>query len=228
MHIRYTMPLLWLWLPLAAGIIQAVIEVALDTRILEIIHSEYGPHELLEFIIITIAAVIAARIFFQMDRASNRWLTAWIGIAAFCCFYVSIEEMSWGQTVLRWNTPEFWAQVNVQDETNLHNTSTWLNQKPRILLEIGVAVGGLLIPCLRRYRPQWLPQRFAIIYPPSELTVTAGIFGIVKLLNLISHHIFDIRLFARPSEIGELFMYYFVLLYMMAMAQRLLPVRMRN
>src|SRR3546814_4167282 len=51
------------------------------------------------------------------------------------------EEASWGQHYAGWLTPDNWQALNDQGETNLHNTSSWLDQKPRTLLEIGVIVG---------------------------------------------------------------------------------------
>lgn len=210
----------WLWVPLAWAVVQALGEIFVDRNTLLIIHSEYGPHELIEFAIITAAFFVAAKILMHMDK-SNKWLVAWFAVATVCCLYVSIEEISWGQTFLRWGTPEFWAEINVQEETNLHNTSDWLNQKPRILLEVGVAVGGLLIPALARWKPQWLPKRFEIIYPPAILGVTAGVFAVFRSLNWVGNHIFDVKPLARPSEISELYMFYFVLLYLVVMRQRL-------
>ncbi len=43
-------------------------------------------------------------------------------IGALGSLYIAGEEMSWGQHFFHWNTPEYWAEVNRQQETNLHNT----------------------------------------------------------------------------------------------------------
>src|SRR3546814_15941194 len=76
------------------------------------------------------------------------------------------EEASWGQHYAGWLTPENWQALNDQGETNLHNTSSWLDQKPRTLLEIGVIVGGILIPLLALRRPALREGRFALFLPP--------------------------------------------------------------
>ena len=34
---------------------------------------------------------------------------------------IAMEEMSWGQTIFNWGTPEIFNETNVQHETNLHN-----------------------------------------------------------------------------------------------------------
>jgi hypothetical protein len=42
------------------------------------------------------------------------------GLAIFC-LVVGLEEISWGQTLLGWNSPDFFQESNKQQETNLHN-----------------------------------------------------------------------------------------------------------
>lgn len=156
----------WLWLPLLILAVQAVLEISLKARVLSSLMSEDGPHELLQFVIITAALWVAVITLFKMDKTQNPYLTGWIALATLCCLYVAGEEISWGQHVLEWQTPEFWAEHNDQQETNLHNTSSWLDQKPRLILMIGVVTGGLLIPLLQKTKASLVPEKFSIIYPP--------------------------------------------------------------
>jgi len=167
-----------------------------------------------------VGAFVAARTLLKMDK-SNKWLNIWIGLAFAACAFVGIEEMSWGQSVFKWGTPEFWAHINVQEETNLHNTSTWLNQKPRILLAIGIVTGGLLIPAAKRWKPSWVPAKFEIIYPPATLGVVAALYLFVRLTEKIANSFFDMDIWARPSEVEEVYFFYFVLLYLLVMKSRL-------
>ena len=37
------------------------------------------------------------------------------------CTFIAGEEVSWGQHIFKWVTPESFAQINLQKETNLHN-----------------------------------------------------------------------------------------------------------
>ena len=140
-------PFFWLWVPVLIMVAQTGIELFAPKGILAELHSETGPHEFIEFLFIFAAFFVAISTLFKI-RASgySKWLYAWVGIAAVSCFYISGEEISWGQHLLKWSTPEYWAHINDQGETNLHNTSSWLDQKPRLLLLIGTVVGGLLIP----------------------------------------------------------------------------------
>lgn len=202
----------WLVVPLAWLAVQAVIELSFDRPTLARIHSEWGPHETLQSLILIVAFGISAWTLAGFPFRSWPWLAAWVGLATACCFYVAGEEISWGQWIFHWTTPEYWSAVNDQDETNLHNTSSWLDQKPRLLLEVGVIVGGLVIPALRRWRPQFLPGRFALIYPPSYLWVTAAIFVACKAGDALGEAM-GFKMFDRVSEVNELYLYWFVMLY---------------
>ena len=46
-----------------------------------------------------------------------------LGFAALA-FLVAMEEVSWGQTLFSWSTPEALQELNIQSETNLHNLRT--------------------------------------------------------------------------------------------------------
>jgi hypothetical protein len=214
----------WLWIPVVVLIVQLTIEMTLSVGALAHLHSEDGPHEFVEFIVLVIAFFVAVRALFWLNRKESPWVWAWFALAALCCFYVAGEEISWGQHLLKWSTPDYWAHFNDQQETNLHNTSSWLDQKPRLLLEIGVIVGGLLIPLLRRYKPSLLPQRFAVIYPPSLLAVTALLAILPKMIDKIAE-MADVRAFERVSEVQELYFFYFVLLYLCMLTKRLKTTR---
>lgn len=146
-------------------------------------------------------------------RVKGLWLKLWFGIAALCSFYVAGEEVSWGQWIFYWDTPEHWAAINDQQETNLHNTSAWFDQKPQIVLQIGVLVGGIIIPLLKKFKPSALPERFIAIYGDYRLLPTALIALGLKLTDTICDA-FDLSFFYRISEVLELYLFYFVALYL--------------
>ena len=214
-------PIFWLWLPFVWVVIQLLAEISLPHDILARLHEENGPHELLQVGLLLAGFVVAFQTFLRMNRKTNPWLSFYIALAAFCCLIVAIEEMSWGQTLFKWGTPEGWAEINNQRETNIHNTSKWFNQKPRFLLEIGILIGGIILPLLQQYKPSWVPKRFEIIYAPQELFVTAMIALIVKLIDKGGKHYFEFDFFTRPSEVGELYLFYFVLFYLITLKRRL-------
>ena len=214
--------ILWLWIPLCAFVIQVLGE-NIFRKYTDWVVAENGPYETLQFLILLVALAIAVYTLVFMDKA-NKMLTAWIGLAAFCCFYVAGEEISWGQHIVDWATPEYWSVVNDQNETNLHNTSSWLDQKPRALLSIGVYVGGLIIPFLLARKSSFLPPSLNIIYPTRQFMLIAGICLFIKIADKLAETI-DYYLFARSAESEEQFLFYFVFLYLLLMKQRLVPAK---
>jgi glucan phosphoethanolaminetransferase (alkaline phosphatase superfamily) len=217
-----TLPRLWtLWLPLLLLAFQFVLEFSFSSAELAVLMSENGPIELLQFIPISIAFVVALAMVCRLFPLRRPALFIWVLVAALACFYVAGEEVSWGQHFLHWNTPEYWKALNDQQETNLHNTSAWLDQKPRLILLIGIIAGGIIIPLLQRYRPVLLPEKFSIIYPAATLMPVALLVLGPYLAQEFAEHFFERGIFQRDSELQELYMYYFVLLYLVMLQKRI-------
>ncbi len=209
----------WLGIPLAFISLQVLGEIFLPHNILSALHSENGPHELLQFLVLLSAFILSLRLLASYANEKHPWLAIWVALAAAGCFYVGGEEISWGQQFFEWSTPESWLAINDQGETNLHNTTSWLDQKPRLLLLAGIIVGGILIPLLKKTKPEIIPGRFEPIYPPPELSLIAMLAVGVKIAEKIGE-IFGLVIFERASEVEELFMYYFVLLYINSLKVR--------
>ena len=212
----------WLGLPLFFMIGQVTIEIFVPGNLKPALHSEWGPHETLQTLFIALAFLVAFVTLFKINWQNDRPRGFWIALAALCCFYVTGEEISWGQQILQWDTPAYWSTLNDQNETNLHNTSAWLDQKPRLILFIGIVIGGLIVPALRRWKPSALPTKFGAIYPPDCLVVSALGVAVPYLLQEIAEHFLGKGLFHRVSELQELFMYYFVFLYLLSLRIRVI------
>ena len=206
----------------ALVIAQIGIEILLPLDVKHRMMTENGPHEFAQFATLAIAALVALFTLIQMDRSHDKLMTGWVALALVCCIYVAGEEVSWGQHLFDWTTPEGWAALNDQGETNLHNTSACLDQKPRLLLEIGVIVGGLLVPLLRKLRPSALPPRFTAFYPGNLLVLPAlGAEG-TKITQTVCEELLGYHPFHRVSEVQELFFFIFVLAYLLTLRARLL------
>lgn len=219
-------PIWTLWVPVLAIILQIAIELYMPAEVLSGMHSEWGVHETLQVLVIFLAMIVAVSCVLRTRWGEQKWLGLWAALAALCCLYVTGEEISWGQHVFYWETSESWQAVNDQGETNLHNTSSWLDQKPRLLLFIGIVVGGLAIPALQRYAPHRLPQRFAALFPPASLWLAALLVLLPYAADKIASEFFGTVLFVRVSEMQELYMYYFVLLYLWDLRGRAFPPRL--
>ena len=207
---------LWtLWLPLGAAIVLALLGTLAPGFYDAWMNDEQGVVELGQWLALLAAVVVAARLLARPEVRRRPALLAWVALAGLACFYVAGEEVSWGQHLLQWNTPEYWRAVNDQQETNLHNTSSWFDQKPRTLLELGVIVGGLLAPLLRRLRPGLFRGLVDLLAPTAAtvpIALVAEFAGLAKRLEL--------NVFFRPSEIQELYFYIFAFAYLAVIGRR--------
>jgi hypothetical protein len=217
---RFIHPVFWLWLPVFFALIQIGLEVTLPRDALSAMLSEQGPHEFLQFLVIFTAMLFALSYFFSKDVRKSAFNNFWFGLAFICCAYVAGEEMSWGQHVFEWGTPEYWSGINDQQETNMHNTSSWLDQKPRLLLLIGIVAGSLILPYMKKERFPAALQRLWYLLPDKRLGVIALLVIVPQIAEKL-FELFGISLFVRYSEVQELFMFYFVLLYLISLYHRL-------
>lgn len=208
----------WLWIPVVAIVLQIVMELTLDNNLLSRLHSENGPHELIEFALLVVGFCVCVAYFIKVE-VKTKLLNFWFGLAALCCFYVAGEEVSWGQHIWDWATPDYWHGVNDQQETNLHNTSSWFDQKPRLALLISIVFGGLVAPVLKARNILKLPSNLDFLLPSKKLGVIAFLVFIPQLLEK-TFEVFDIYIFVRFSEVQELYMFYFVLLYLVMLYQK--------
>ena len=224
MRQRYALPrILWLWIPFLGILIKLIGEKYFYVHHMDWIAEENGPYEILQVLILIPALLTALTILKHMPK--DNWLyVGWIALAAICCVYVIGEEISWGQHILNWTTPEFWQGVNDQGETNLHNTSSWLDQKPRLLLSLGVYIGGLIMPVLMFYKPKIIQKQFQILIPSRDFIVTASICLFIKIFDKIGETTGD-HILGRNAESEEIFLFYFVFLYLLLMKKRLVPAK---
>lgn len=212
-------PLWWFWLPWAIGIGVAVLNAMLPPEQRQFLYVENGFLEDLQALVAFAAAGVGLACLRHCKE--DKQLFAWVLIAVLGSLYIGLEEISYGQHLLKWDTPELWAQLNDQNETNLHNTSHWLDQKPRQLLTVGVIVGWILMPLLRKYKPKLLPERFAIFYPEAAL-FWISTWVILSRLAKTLHKEGIVTLYDRAAEVNEFYVYYFVLLYLIMLRTKIL------
>lgn len=227
------MRLLAVWIPLAlsaALLAAASVAPAIYAAWFE---GETGVIEIAQLLPPAAALAVVASMLRDPRMAGESGLRRWLVFLAMGCVFILGEEISWGQHFLGWGTPDWLAEMNWQLETNLHNTTTWLNQKPRTLFEVAVIVGGILHPALLLSRgrgvvarPWWLAPGVACL--PSA--ILAELWRLPERLferewvqaNIASPetvaHVLD---FVRYSELQELYFYYFILIYVLSIRRRL-------
>jgi hypothetical protein len=218
----------WLWLPIAVLVVELGFRMANEPLCRKLWQSELGPVETGTVVVLVpgiLAGLLALR---HVGRLPVRWLTGWLVLIILGSFYFGGEEASWGQHWLGWDTPEAMSNLNDQRETNLHNTSSWLDQKPRLLLEMGVLFGGLLYPLFLRLRRQARPTDpgdfHYWLWPSRQLLPTALLaiaIGLPQRLEKLFGWPIPYPLDIRASKTQELYFALFLALYLWSFQKRL-------
>ena len=80
--------------------------------------SEYGTA--IAYLLMTIFAFPMTK---QFWRQGQKVLAVLYGLLTFASFFVSMEEISWGQRLIGFEEPKYWAENNAQSEFTFHNLS---------------------------------------------------------------------------------------------------------
>ena len=125
------------------------------------------------------AFFVTSILFFNGFRVARKTLDrSWASIVkklvylglAFLFLFGAGEEISWGQRILGFQTPETLSEVNRQEEFNLHNLSAWEASRfldPDRLFDIfwflfGVIapIGALVAPAFKKFASRFIPVVF--------------------------------------------------------------------
>jgi hypothetical protein len=211
-----------MWLPLAlAAALIAIRAAAPDFYLTYVLPEGYGLLELGHFFI-PLAGFILCVQMLRLDVVKRSRLL-WYAIVFFAIssFYIAGEEHSWGQHFVNWNTPAYWAEINRQQETNLHNISPWFNQRPKLVFELALLIGGLIVPLVQRNTAPFKQPLLALLTPPAALIPTLLMALLFKGMDQIDKHVLPgAQLFLRPSEVVETFEYLFLLYYLIVLRRR--------
>jgi hypothetical protein len=111
-----------------------------------------------------------------------------LGLAALFFFGFG-EEISWGQRIFGYGTPEAVGQANTQDETTVHNLAVFSGEFDMDhLFQLFWLVMGVVIPVLALWaRPRRFLRRFVPILPVG----LAGLFVLNQVLTRSFHAAFS-------------------------------------
>jgi hypothetical protein len=74
-------------------------------------------------------------------KQNNKILGIVYYLLAIFFLFIALEEVSWGQTFFKWDTPDFMEEVNVQQETSLHNL-VWFHYSLRdAIIVVSLSIG---------------------------------------------------------------------------------------
>ncbi len=224
-------PLLWLWVPLAAVAARLAIHYGFGPNSAPEgwLQGELGLVEHATVLLLLAALGFTVRLLVVHWRKLDRLAITGLSLFALGCIYFAGEELSWGQHLLGWATPENWAAINDQQETNLHNTHYLLDRGPKLIVELGVFIGGVVLPLWRKRRgialtrqnPLWwaLPTRVCL---PTALLVT-----VCNLPEKIERAFGWDTYIRNAQETKEALIALFLLLFIASLWKRLKPVHSR-
>jgi len=96
--------------------------------------------------------------------------------------YFFLEEISYGQHIIGYNTPDYFLDLNNQKEFNFHNISNLFNELPKSLVYIWC---GLAIPFMTLFKPKIKKIYYVIINPNNKLIKISIILLVFTIPNLI-------------------------------------------
>lgn len=227
-----TLRLMWL-APIAclAGLVAlGVVLLPFPEPFRLVMHSEGGVVENLVVILALAGAVLAFRLAAAPGQPPA--LRLWHGLFLLMLVFLAGEEISWGQHWFGWATPQDFAALNEQGETNLHNLPIdWIEDGPKTLVIVAMMLAGGLAPLFIAlsgsglHLPIWLMA----IWPSAALWPTTAVYVGLRIIERGIAATMDVSswgLHFRPLREGiEVFIALFLFLYLWSQWKRLRAAR---
>lgn len=178
---------------------------------------ENGPVEMATFLAFLAGGVVALFAAWRIrnTRDTGRLLPLIVAFA-FAWVFAGMEEVSWGQSLIGFASPQGMDRFNVQNETNVHNLEGVQNLHSFLLFLLGA--GGLTIAAVIERR------RYVDLRVPGSTMLCLGVVAFLGLFDWIT----DNFPFGNPAdtiigmlaEVNELVLAVAGLLFAIALASR--------
>jgi hypothetical protein len=147
--------------------------------------------EWLQFVGYVAATLLGAAIALQLWRRRNRPMAGLYCLFTLGCLFIAGEEVSWGQRIFGWGTPEPLERINHQRETTLHNIGTIHGALNVVMLLIGLI--GFVAP--------WLVLRYGDRLPGDIVRfVVPPLFVSSAFFMVFAYKIIRFTLFPDPQS----------------------------
>ena len=153
-------------------------------------------------VVFLLPAILLGVLIFLRRRELPRFVGLLMLLGGLAALYFAGEEISWGQTYLRFSTPECLEQINRQKEFNLHNLELarygpWVDllddlvsNVPRQLMLWGAIIGGIILPPVLRRRfnkPQARQSAWYWLVPNYRLMPIALMAVLLRIPHSLRH-----------------------------------------
>lgn len=150
-----------------------------------------------------------------------RWLVVWFALVTLASFVIAGEEISWGQHLGFWgheDVPDWLAEVNDQQETNLHNIGNVMDMGVTNIFVLTTFIGFVAIPLIRRWlgEPEPTPDLAAYWFWPTSVGLVAalGVLVIPVPKQIVDTLTGDHPQVMRHSEIHECYIALLLMTYL--------------
>lgn len=190
-----------------------------------IFNGEAGFIELGTAAILIAVVVLMVRIGRDLHRAGETANAVLALLLAFGAFLFMGEEISWGQWLFHWDSPDWFLTYNEQGETNLHNLVFVKKDIPKWIVVAGIAAFGLVLP-LRGFRTSGRIGPFDANMLPTVVCVPTALVVVlmhvaVKLVWWIGGIELEPLIGIDLREATEFYIALFGLVYAMSLAIRI-------
>jgi len=157
-----------------------------DSEILWRLYKEDNLFENLTMLLHLASSFLFLLLILQKRREKTSNLVLYLLFALF--FFIAMEEISWGQRIFGFSTPQFIKGINTIDETNIHNILS-LTYREIVYSSFFMLVGFIFL--LRDYiekviKKMRVAKSIIPFLPPHNFLY----FGLLILAMLLLHHYF--------------------------------------
>ncbi|OEK08594.1 hypothetical protein A8C32_03855 [Flavivirga aquatica] len=82
---------------------------------------ENKPIEILTFIVFILAGFYGLNLSIKLFKFKKLFPALLYFIFSFCLIFLAMEEIAWGQWFFHFETPDSWKEINLRNETTIHN-----------------------------------------------------------------------------------------------------------
>ena len=188
-------------LPIVGTVLVALARV--NRHFYDLLTMEDGPIEWGQFLFYALACVASAGVALKRFQAGHRWQGLLFAGLALGLFFISGEEIAWGQRIFGLQTPEELKEINHQGEITVHNIRI-VQYTLSFVMFLGGVYGLLAYFVDARYHlaQRWSEGQYLFVPPlftvPCFLVLTA--YKLVRLTVLRSSE-FTITRYAEWPEL---------------------------